>query len=102
MEAAAAPTQKPTLWVCHGDMEGPSFHPCRKVQEALGEAGIEYEKVIGGHSHPIPFLRKGNRDQLQAATGDTKLPTLVLADGTVIKHGKAILKWIDSQGATSG
>jgi glutathione S-transferase len=82
-------------------MEGPSIHPCRKVQEALLEAGIEYEKVIGGHGHPIPFLRKGKRDELQEATGDTKLPTLVLADGTVIKHGKAILKWVDSQRSTS-
>ncbi len=100
MEATAAPPQKPTLWVCHGDMEGPSIHPCRKVQEALQEAGIEYEKKMGGHGHPIPFLRKGNRDELHEATGDTKLPTLVLADGTVIKHGKAILRWVDSQRAS--
>ena len=97
MEAAAPPTQKPTLWVCHGDMEGPRFHPCRRVQEALLGAGIEYDKVIGGHGHPIPFLRKGSRDELREATGDEKLPTLVLADGTVIHHAKAILKWIDSQ-----
>ena len=100
MEAAAPATQNPTLWVCHGDTEGPRFHPCRRVQEALQEAGIEYDKVIGGHGHPIPFLRKGSRDELREATGDTKLPTLVLADGTVIKHGKAILKWIDSQRAS--
>ncbi|MDX6588551.1 MAG: Glutathione S-transferase, N-terminal domain [Solirubrobacterales bacterium] len=100
MEAAAQLTQKPTLWVCHGDMEGPSFHPCRRVQEALQDAGIEYDKVIGGHGHPIPFLRKGTRDELREATGDTKLPTLVLADGTVIKPSKAILKWIDAQRAS--
>jgi glutathione S-transferase len=100
VEAATPPSQKPTLWVCHGDMEGPSFHPCRRVQEALQEAGIEYEKALGGHGHPIPFLRKGSRDELREATGDEKLPTLVLADGTVIKHGKAILKWVDSQRAS--
>ena len=84
----------PTLFVCHGDDGGPRFHPCRRVQEALRDAGIEYEKVIGGHGHPIPFLRKGSRDELRAATGDTKLPTLKLADGTVITHSRSILEWI--------
>ncbi len=92
--------QKPTLWVCDGDMEGPRFHPCARVQTAFQEAGIEYDKVFGGHGNPIPFLRKGSRDELREATGDEKLPTLVLADGTVIHGGKAILKWIDSQSAS--
>ena len=100
MEATTPPAQKPTLFVCHGDMEGPRFHPCRRIQEELQEAGIEYDKVIGGHGHPIPFLRKGSRDELREATGDDKLPALKLADGTVIKHGKAILKWVDSQRAS--
>ena len=92
--------EKPTLYVCHGDDEGPRFHPCRRVQEALREAGIDYEKVIAAHGSPIPFLRKGSREDLRAATGDTKLPALKLADGTVIKHSKAILKWISEQPAT--
>ena len=89
--------ERPTLFVCHGDDGGPRMHPCRRVQEALREAGIEYEKVIAGHGHPIPFLRKGSRDELRAATGDTKLPTLKLADGTVISHSRAILAWISRQ-----
>ena len=32
---------KPTLYVCHGDDEGPRFHPCRRIQEAMREAGID-------------------------------------------------------------
>src|SRR5438874_13349772 len=87
----------PTLYVCHGDDGGPKVHPCRPVQEALREAGIEYEKVIAAHGSPIPFLRKGSRDELRAATGDTKLPALKLADGTVITHSKAILSWVEEQ-----
>jgi hypothetical protein len=87
----------PTLYVCHGDAEGPKFHPCRRVQEALRAKGIEYEKVIGGHGHPIPFLRKGSRDLVQQATGDTKLPVLKLSDGTVIRPSKEILAWIEEQ-----
>ena len=87
----------PTLFVCHGDDAGPRMHPCRRVQEALREAGIEYEKVIAGHGHPIPFLRKGSREELRQATGDTKLPTLKLPDGAVIKHSRAILSWVSQQ-----
>lgn len=87
----------PTLFVCHGDDGGPRIHPCRRVQEALRAAGIEYDKVIAGHGSPIPFLRKGSRDELRAATGATKLPTLKLPDGRVIVHSRAILSWIDEQ-----
>ena len=86
-----------TLYVCHGDDQGPKIHPCRRVQEALREKGIEYEKVIAAHGHPIPFLRKGSRDELEAATGAKKLPALKLPDGTVITHSKAILRWVDEQ-----
>ena len=87
----------PTLYVCHGDDGGPSRHPCRRVQEALRGAGIEYEKVVAAHGHPIPFLRKGSREELRRATGDTKLPALKLPDGTVIKHSRAILRWVSQQ-----
>ncbi len=89
--------ETPTLFVCHGDDGGPKMHPCRRVQEALRERGIEYEKVIAGHGHPIRFLRKGSRDDLEAQTGDTKLPALKLPDGTVLKHSRAILAWAASQ-----
>ena len=90
-------TDKPTLYVCHGDDGGPRFHPCRRVQEALRAAGIEYEKVIAAHGSPIPFLRRGSRDQLFQATGTKKLPTLKLPDGTIIIHSRAILTWVREQ-----
>ncbi len=86
--------QNPTLFVCHGDDGGPRIHPCRRVQEALRAAGIEYDKVIAGHGSPWPFLRRGSREQLRAATGATKLPALKLPDGTVITHSRAIRSWI--------
>lgn len=89
--------ETPTLFVCHGDDGGPRMHPCRRVQEQLRAAGIEYEKVIAAHGSPIPFLRKGSREELQAATGTKKLPVLKLADGTVLAPSKAILAWIQKQ-----
>ncbi len=89
--------EMPTLFVCHGDDGGPRIHPCRRVQEALRAADIEYEKVIAGHGNPLPFLRKGSREELRAATGQTKLPVLRLSDGTVIVHARAILSWISRE-----
>jgi glutathione S-transferase len=88
----------PTLYVCHGDDGGPRIHPCRRVQEALRAKGIEYEKVIAAQGNPIPFLRKGSREELRAATGATKLPALKLSDGTVLTNSRAILSWVGQQG----
>jgi glutathione S-transferase len=88
-------SEKPTLFVCHGDDGGPRVHPCRRVQEALRSRGIAYDKVIAAHGSPIPFLRKGSRDDLHAATGQRKLPALKLPDGTVLVHSRAILAWIE-------
>lgn len=90
-------TDKPTLYVCHGDDGGPRIHPCRRVQEAMRAKGIEYDKVVAAHGSPIPFLRKGSREELRAATGSTKLPALKLADGTVLTPSKAILGWVKAQ-----
>ncbi len=61
----------------------------------MNAAGIEYEKVIAGHGHPVPLLRKGSRDELREATGTDKLPTLKLSDGTVISHSRRILAWVN-------
>jgi glutathione S-transferase len=74
------------------------MHPCRRVQEAMQAAGIEYEKVIAAHGNPVPFLRKGSREELEAATGHRKLPALKLTDGTVLTHSRAILRWVGEQG----
>ena len=87
----------PTLFVCHGDDGGPAIHPCRRVQAALRAHEIAYRKVVAGHGSPIPWLRKGSREELRAATGDDKLPALMLEDGTVITHTRAILAWIERQ-----
>ena len=62
----------------------------------LRHAGL-YTKVVAAHGSPLPFLRKGSRDELRAATGGEKLPALKLADGTVIRPSKRILAWIAEQ-----
>ncbi len=89
--------QPPVLYVCHGDDGGPRIHSCRRVQEAMRAKGLAYEKVIAAHGSPLPFLRKGSREELERATGDKKLPALKLPDGTVITHSRAILAWVEQQ-----
>jgi glutathione S-transferase len=90
---------KPYLYVCHGDEGGPPFHPCRRVQEALKAKGIPYDKELAAHGSPIPFLRKGSRDDLEAKTGARKLPAMRLSDGTMLTHSREILAWIEKQPA---
>jgi len=92
---------KPTLYVCHGDEKGAALHPCARVQKELHDAGIEYDKVVAAQGNPIPFLRKGSREELREATGDTKLPTLKLPDGTALTHSRAIRSWIAQQKHTA-
>jgi hypothetical protein len=72
-------------------------HPCRRVQEALHSADIEYQKVIAAHGSPIPFMRKGSREELRAATGGKRLPAMKLSNGTVLTHAREILGWISAQ-----
>jgi glutathione S-transferase len=87
--------EKPTLYVCDADEGGPKLHPCRRVQGALKQAGIEYDKVVVGPGGPVRrFTSKGKRPRLMEATGAEKLPALKLPDGTVIAHAPAILRWV--------
>lgn len=55
-------------------------HPCWKVQHALDEAGIPYEVV----KHP-PFPRSRRKD-VEAKTGQRKLPVIEFADGTALRE----------------
>jgi hypothetical protein len=91
----------PMLYVCHGDTGGPRMHPCRRVQEVMQDAGIAYEKVVAAPGNPLPFLRKGSREELRQATGETELPALKLPDGKVLIHSRQILGWVHQQAAAS-
>ena len=55
-------------------------HPCWKVQHALDEAGIPYEVV----KHP-PFPRSRRKD-VEAKTGQRKLPVIEFEDGTALRE----------------
>ena len=70
----------PTLFVCHGETAARASTRVAASRKRSAP-GIEYEKVIAGHGSPIPFLRKGSRDELRAETGTTKLPTIKFPTG---------------------
>jgi hypothetical protein len=67
---------------------------CRKRCGTQASSTRRWSPPTGTRSH---FLRKGSREDLRQATGDTKLPALKRPDGTVITHSKKIMAWIDEQ-----
>jgi len=50
-------------------------HPCWKVEKALIDSGVEYERVPGP-------LARGKREQLFRQTGQRLYPAIELEDGT--------------------
>ena len=55
-------------------------HPCWRVQKALDETGIDYELV----KHPaFPPSRRGD---VEALSGQRKLPVIEMSDGTVLRE----------------
>jgi glutathione S-transferase len=54
-------------------------HPCWKVQQALDEAGIEYELV------KEPALRR-NRTEYEQRAGTRVLPAIEFEDGTILRE----------------
>ena len=53
-------------------------HPCWRVEQALIDAGIEYERVPG----PVS---RSKRDALQELSGQRLYPVLELEDGSVYR-----------------
>ena len=86
---------------CSGQWVKIKAHPCWKVEKALQDMGIDYERVN------LP-AGKGNRSDVEAITGQTKYPAIQFEDGSVyreeskdmertIRDGKLMEK---AQGAT--
>ena len=57
-------------------------HPCWKVEKALIDMGIEYERVPGP-------LRRGKRDAIAAGTGQRLYPAIQFEDGTWYREQSA-------------
>ena len=60
---------------CAGQWAKISAHPCWKVEKALQDAGIEYERVPGPK-------KKDEREAIIAGTGQKLYPAIQFEDGT--------------------
>ena len=64
---------------CSGQWAKIKMHPCWKVEKALQDMGVEYERVN------LPSGR-GNRDDIEAITGQKKYPAVQFEDGSVYRE----------------
>jgi glutathione S-transferase len=93
---------KLTLYVCHIDEGGPKPHACRRAQQALRDAGHDFEKNIFAKGIPFGLFTTGRRPELKAMSGQEKLPVLQLPDGKTINGGSNIVAWAKANAPTAG
>jgi hypothetical protein len=60
---------------CGGQWVKIKAHPCWRVEKALQDMGVEYERVPGPGS-------RGKRTMLAEATGQNKYPAIQFEDGS--------------------
>jgi hypothetical protein len=64
---------------CSGQWVKIKAHPCWKVEKALMDMGIEYERVPGPQS-------RSKRDAMVELTGQKKYPAIQFEDGSVYRE----------------
>jgi Glutathione S-transferase, N-terminal domain len=79
------------LYVCWGTF-APQGHPCGKAHAALTAAGHHPEVVRTYGCYRTDPLFPGRR-KVKELTGNYKVPTLVLDDGTIVDGSEQIVAW---------
>jgi Glutathione S-transferase, N-terminal domain len=82
------------LYVCWGTF-APQGHPCGKAHAALTDAGHAPEVVKTYGCMRTDPLFPGRRE-VKELTGNYKVPTLVLDDGSVVDGSERIVDWAQS------
>ena len=80
------------LYVCWGTFQTKKGHPCGSAYEALANAGYEAEVVKTGGCYRTDALFPRRREVRQL-TGNYKVPTMVLDDGTIVDGSEKIIAW---------
>jgi hypothetical protein len=80
------------LYVCYGTFKAHHSHPCRNAHQALKEAGHNPKVVLTGGCYGTDRLWPGRR-KVKRLTGNYKVPTLCLDDGSVIDGSENIIAW---------
>lgn len=92
-QPVTADVDTPTLYVCQLDGFLGKLHPCAKAHIALRDAGVAHEKIVYGPGRPFGIGTGGTRPDLQAASGQEKLPVLLLPGGESVSGSGAIVGW---------
>jgi Glutathione S-transferase, N-terminal domain len=80
------------LYVCWGTFQTKRGHPCGDALKALVAAGYEPEVIkTGGCYRTDPLFPR--RREVKRITGNYKVPTLVLDNGTIIDSSQNIIDW---------
>jgi glutathione S-transferase len=80
------------LYVCWGTWRSKKGHCCGDAYQALTEAGHDPEVIrSGGCFRTDPLFPR--RREVKRLTGNYKVPTLVLDDGTIIDGTTDIVDW---------
>jgi hypothetical protein len=80
------------LYVCWGTFGTAHGHPCAMAHQALLSAGHDPEVVrTGGCYRTDPLFPR--RRRIKRLTGDYKVPTLELEDGTIVDGSQNIADW---------
>jgi hypothetical protein len=69
------------LYRCSGQWVKVGGHPCWRVEKALIDAGVEYERISGP---ALPWQRK-QRAKLVELTGQDRYPAIQFEDGSVYR-----------------
>jgi hypothetical protein len=80
------------LYVCYGTFEVHDGHPCRNAHRALTAVGHRPQVVRTGGCFRSDPLWPGRR-KVKRLTGNYKVPTLRLDDGTIIDGSENIVAW---------
>jgi hypothetical protein len=88
------------LYVCYGTFGPAERHPCAKAYRALTAVGLQPEVIRTYGCYGTDRFFSGRR-AIKNLTGNYKVPTLVLDDGTVIDESQHIVAWAMKQTAPS-
>ncbi len=80
------------LHVCYGTFGTDERHPCAKAYHALVAAGYQPRVVRTGGCYGTDRLWSGRR-AIKRVTGNYKVPTLFLDDGTIVDGTENIVAW---------
>ena len=84
------------LYVCYGTIGPAEHHPCAKAYRALTAAGLQPKVIRTYGCYGTDRFFSGRR-AIKKLTGNYKVPTLVLDDGTIIDHSQNIVAWAAEQ-----